>query len=212
MRLVRFRGVELAEAPVRFDESGSASFRIRLLATRSAGFGSCYETSPDAFEYPGADTTAWDEANNEGEIYFHDPARSPRPMLDYAPLTDAIMRMSVHGESPNRGSLDAGGVVANNLVQLTCTGIVPLPSAAYRRDAFYYERALVAQSNCSSVQTFQADNATTDLNLRVFAAGILLSAAIAMLLEALATGQTAEKTIDRGSSSALGPDSPPPSG
>jgi hypothetical protein len=191
LHLVRFRDVYIAAGSVRF-VGGTAAFRMRVAATTPAGYGACYLSSPSLFEYPGADTYLWNDAEGQADVYFSNDRRVT-PRLDYAPLTDSIIHLEVDREEPDRGAVDAGGEVADGTVQLTCTGAIPsIPRRAAKQDAFLYERQLVAQSNCSSVQTFRASNAASLLNARIFAAGILLSAATGMLLEALVLGSTAD--------------------
>jgi hypothetical protein len=68
----------------------------------------------------------------------------------------------------------------------------PEQGARLEEDPFYVQRYLAEKSSCASVQTFRASDSAGELNRRVFLAGLLLSAAAAMILEALATGRTEE--------------------
>jgi hypothetical protein len=162
-------------------------FRLSLEATRGAGYAACSMTSPALFGLPG-DDALWDLAETRGKafMYRREGVRMSRP-----PLTDAIVRMSVPGRTPDRSELDAGAVVHGGSVLLTCEdGFNHFLPREAREDEFFYLRTLAAEPSCASVQTFRTSDSSEDLNRRLFLAGLLLSAAVAMLLEAVALGRT----------------------
>jgi hypothetical protein len=126
--------------------------------------------------------------------------QSPRWAGAAASLTrwieHAIVWMAVPHRVPDRSTLDAGARVRRNRVLVTCSGIVPTPIGEQRHDPYFYERTLQEESSCASVQTFRASDAADTLNLRIFVAGILVSAAIGILLEAFVTGKI-DRATDR---------------
>ncbi len=191
MTISRFRGVYIVEGLTRtpsvFFNNDSIYFRLTINASRSAGYSACYLTSPGLVEYPGASQT-WDKAAQLAEIYQE--RRHFTRTFEYAPLNDAIVRMAVPGELPDRTALDAHAVVRSDSLQLTCSAEVPDDPHLLESDYFSYERILATESNCASVQTYREPGAADDLNRRLFLAGVLLSAAVAMLIEAVATGRT----------------------
>jgi hypothetical protein len=197
MRLARFRHgyVATAKIPRGWHSEGEdrTFLRFSVAASGGAGYGSCYLTSPALFEYPGEDQR-WYTAQSLTNIYLRQ-RRLPR-RLEYAPLTDAILYMSAAGKTPDRAATDAGALVRGDSLLLTCSGEVPDRPRRERADAFYYERILLGESSCASVQTFRASDAVESSNLRLFFAGVLLSAAVAMLLEAVVTGRTGELASD----------------
>jgi hypothetical protein len=167
-------------------------FRLHLETSKAAGYSSCYLTSPALVEYPGLDEH-WEHAANVGGIYF---IRQGRRHLDYGPVTDAFVNMKVPGQRPDRSELDGGGFVRGDSVQLTCAGEIPRGRVKTEEDAFYIQRTVARQPSCASIQTFRASDATEDLNRRLFLAGVVLSAAVAILLEALAIGKTSRSRAD----------------
>lgn len=190
MRLIPFRHGFIAEGPIphTFSVQNEYVIYFRFFAdvSQGAGYESCYLTSPSLFEFAGADQR-WQNASSLTNIYLE---RS-RPHLgtEYAPVSDAVVYMSAEGKIPDRAAIDVGAEVRANRLLLTCTG--ELPQQPKEGDAFFYERTLLTESSCASAQTFRASDADTSSNLRLFFAGILLSAAMAMLLEALVTGRSA---------------------
>ncbi len=169
-----------------WDQTFGPSFRLHVIQHDSAGYRVCYVTSPALFEYAG-DSTYWSAAQELGQMWF-DNNTSFR--VDYAPLTDAIVRMAVAGMLPDRGSLDAGAIVQRRTALLTCTADVPVDASADPSKSFEPWRQLATASNCASIQRFVASDAANDLNRRIFVAGLLASAAVGMLLEALVLGRT----------------------
>ena len=160
-------------------------FRLHLRATREAGHRSCYVTTPGLFEYPG-DTEYWSVANSLGYLWFEKHGHAD---LDYAPLADALVRVSVDGMVPDRSALDANAAVQRRKAVLACTGNIPSPPDD-KHDPFATLRTLSTTPNCGSVQRFAASDAAADLNRRIFIAGLLASAALGMLLEAAMLGRT----------------------
>src|SRR5207244_1284353 len=72
---------------------------------------------------------------------------------------DAVVNASVDGMSPDRGALDAGGIVVGNSVRVICGRGPPPPNSYEKNDPYYYQRELAVTSNCGAVQTFRARNA-----------------------------------------------------
>lgn len=170
-------------------EGAAAEFQLVLLATRSAGYESCYMTSPALFEFQG-DEQIWTDADSNRTIYLQEHHRDGN--LGSGLLTDATVTMSVPGEQPDRTLLDSGAHVKRGDIVLSCSAYLPEPPSAQTEDSFFYTRELPLEPSCASVQTFRSSDAADNLNRRVFFAGILISAAVGLLLEALVTG-----TVDR---------------
>jgi hypothetical protein len=186
MNLSRFRDVYVARAPLlgRLDPrlfAGSVlHFRLSLDIARDAGYSACTLTSPAVVDLP--DDLMWLEASQQAQAFLHHPRLS-----DHL-LNDAIVGMSVKDRVPGRSELDSNAIVRGDSLRLTC-GEIPNPRPN-RNDEFFLERTLAEKPSCASVQTFQTSDAAEDLNRRIFLGGLLLSAAVAMLLEALITGRT----------------------
>lgn len=186
MTLSRFRDVYIARAPLvgRLDPSlfagGVLHFRLALDIARDAGYSACTLTSPAVVHLP--NDLEWLEASLQARAFLHQPDLS-----DHL-LNDAIVGMSVKGRVPARSELDSNAIVRGDSLQLTC-GEMPNPRPN-RYDEFFLERTLAEKPSCASVQVFRASDAAEDLNRRIFLGGLLFSAAVAMLLEAIFTGRT----------------------
>lgn len=187
MRLSRFRDVYVAQAPLigrldpKFFLAGVLKFRLSLDIARDAGYSACSLTSPALVSFPGHSLMWW-EANRQALDFLDHP-----PLAD-AMLNDAAVGMSVNDRVPDRSELDSNARVRGDSIQLTC-GEIPNPKPN-PYDEFFLERVLAEKPSCASVQTFRTSDAAEDLNRRIFLGGLLLSAAVAMLLEALFTGRT----------------------
>jgi hypothetical protein len=183
-------------------ESEEAQFRLTFFGSRSAGYEACYLTSPALFDFSSHEESELD-TRLTGERYLDEHRRHNG--IHGNPLADAIVRMSVLDQQPDRTVLDAGAHVENGEAVLTCTSISPETPPIYRRDPFYGERMLFGQSSCAGIQTFRSSDASDNLNRRVFFAGILISAAVGILLEVFLTGTLdTDDTGSRAPSESLG--------
>jgi hypothetical protein len=155
-------------------------FRFRVDASRAGGYGSCSISSPALFGMAGQQPL-WYQASAVGEALLRERAPVVQPVMD-----DAIVQMSVPGRIPDRSELDAGAKVRGRSLLLACDdGFAHFPPRAAREDDFFNMRTLVEQSSCGSVQTFKAHGASEDRERRLFFAGALVSAAVAILLAAV---------------------------
>jgi hypothetical protein len=167
-------------------EGEEAQFRLTFLGSRSAGYEACYLTSPALFDLPAHEERELD-TRFTAERYLDEHHRRNGILGD--PLTDAIVRMSVLNQQPDRAALDAGAHVQHGEAVLTCTSISPETPPIYRSDPFYADRMLFGGSSCAGIQTFRSSDSSDSLNRRVFFAGIFISAAVGILLEVFLTGK-----------------------
>jgi hypothetical protein len=152
---------------------------------RRAGHLACYVASPQLQDYA-AETTALDNMQNLGDGWLN-KGHHKLPGVGCCIPNDSIVDSSVVGMEPDRAALDAGGIVTGRRIRVIC-GIGPDPGPSEKNDPWWAATALAVTSNCGAVQTFRALNANSDLNIRLFIAGALISAAAAILIEALAAG------------------------
>jgi hypothetical protein len=169
-----------------FSYSPVVFFELSVGASRSAGYSACYLTSPGLFDLSEGKRT-YQGLSGEGELF--DGKFEERRNLEYEQVDDGIVHMSVPGELPDRSTLDAGAVVHDDSLLLTCGAAPPSHPHLERKDRFYSARATAQQSSCASVQTFRTSGASDRLSHLAFFGGILLSTAIAMLLAALVSGR-----------------------
>jgi hypothetical protein len=161
-------------------------FDLAVNASRGAGYSACYLTSPRLFDVAEGRRT-YQSLSGEGML-FDELYESDRH-LEYEQFDDGIVHMSVPGEPPDRSALDAGAVVRGDSLLLACGTELPRDPGLERSDRFYAARASAQQSSCGSVQTFRASGAADDLARRVFFGGILLSAALGLLLAPLVSAK-----------------------
>jgi hypothetical protein len=169
--------------------------RLRMGAIgTSAGYGACYATTPQLFE-PSTVNTAWEAAHRTSERYL---GTHNLTSFDPGTLVAAVVDVSVAHEVPDRGALDANGVIAEQAVRVACSS-----SPAEKQETNPAATTLLSatRSNCGSTQTFRSSNAAAILNGRVFGAGLALSAAVAILLEAVFSAhRSSRERSDRESS------------
>jgi hypothetical protein len=156
------------------------------LATR-AGFNACYVDTPDLLEYTAASntfTSAEDAANRWAQNHASD-------LVKALPLFDrVVLSTRVAGMTPDQTFLSSNQVVQHDEVRATCDGDVPDPPPETEHDDFYFYQKLFTTSGCSNSQRFHVAGSDQLLNRRVFIAGIVISLALAMLLEACVTGES----------------------
>jgi hypothetical protein len=196
MRIVPFRDIAILEgtrgaaqddSPEAEDSESEPEVRFLVDATQSAGFEACYMTSPALFELQG-DEPYWEPAS-QANIYAQERGL---PSHEWE-ASDGIVWMHVAHMDPDPSSLQVHAQVRRDKTLVTCSAVLAPESAGDRSDPFFNLRSLTEESACGSVQTFRASDATEDLTLRSFLAGILVSAALGILIEALVTGQIETK-------------------
>lgn len=163
-------------------------FRVLLDALQPAGFEACSAASPAVLEYQG-DDLAFEKATDAIAYLEHRHSYGLGRVKEF-PVSDGVVWMSVEGHQPDRGLLDASSRIQGNRILVTCTSTAATHPRIWRNDPFAPYREAIEESSCGSVQTFKVAGAAEDLNERIFFAGILISAGVALLLEALITGQS----------------------
>jgi hypothetical protein len=163
----------------------TAKFRLKLMAARTAGFGSCYVTSPamaSIGEGVGGREQAWTNVGENMTSYVE--AHHLSDNLERPLALDAVVQMSVPHEEPDRAALDAGAHVQRKRAILACTTHERAPPREIE-DQYYDYLTHLTERFCSSVQTFRASNASVKLIERGFLSTILVAGSIALLLQAL---------------------------
>jgi hypothetical protein len=108
---------------------------------------------------------------------------------------DAVMRMSVPRQEPDRAALDAGAHVQQGSVILTCTTHEPPHSEAADDRYNNYLRHL-GERFCASIQTFRARDAAAKLTVRNTIASVLVGVVASLLVAAL-TNRWWRRRLDR---------------
>jgi hypothetical protein len=191
VRIVPYHGVSIVDSRIKGSSGyGEPDVRFRLLleALQPAGFETCSATSPAVLEYQG-DAPAFEKAT-DAIAYLERRHSFGLGRVNEFPVSDGVVWMSVDGHQPDRGLLDASSRIQGNRILVTCTSTSATHPRIWRSDPFASYREAIEESSCGSVQTFKIAGAAEDLNERIFFAGILISAGVALLLEALITGQT----------------------
>jgi len=181
-----YHGIAVADGRVRGTRGyGEPEVRFRLLldAPAASGFEACSVASPALLEYQGGEKV-FERATEvfgylEGHV-DHDVER-----VEAFDVSDGLIWMKVAGHQPDRSMLTTGTGVRGNRVLVTCTSSRYSGSS---RDPFSYFRQAVEEPSCATVQTFRAAGAEETLSERIFFAGILISAGVALLIEALIGG------------------------
>jgi hypothetical protein len=191
--------IVLARLPHRATE---VQLRMTANVARPAGHLACYVSTPQLQDYA-SNTQALEAAQYVADGWLGKQGRGSKlPGVGCCVANDSIVDARVREMIPDRGALDAGGIVIGRSVRVAC-GVQHIePDPSQKNDPWYYAATLAMTSNCGAVQTFRAINAATDLNIRLFAAGVLVSAAAAILIEALmASHLGSQSPLRRGSAS-----------
>lgn len=169
------------------EADAEVKFRVQLDVSSPAGYEACHLLSPVLFEFQGADPVYVRAASAFEAI---------RGTNGFG-IDDAVMWLKIPGLEPDLSALDAGARVRRGRVVVTCTGVTPTPGHRFSHDPYFYQRRLVEESSCGSVQTFRAADAASSLNRHLFLAGILVSAAVALLIEGFLTGKAVSRRSER---------------
>ncbi len=186
-----FEGISILDSRVDGSSLGLADvrFRLSLDEVSSAGFEACSTTSPAVLEYQGGEPE-FERATN-AITYLYEHHISGAGDVEAFNVDDALVWMSVKDHQPDRGLLDHGSRVVAGRVLVTCTSTSPIVSSfGSGGDPFASFRQSLEESSCGSVQTFRRAGAVETLNEHIFFAGILISAGVALLFEALLMGET----------------------
>ncbi len=156
----------------------AAQFRLKLMAAHTAGYGSCFITSP-ALASSGEEESLTGVDNAPFYVEGHHLNEN---LAD--PLTlDAVVEMSVPRQEPDRAALEAGARVLRKRTVLACTTREQEPPAKLE-DQFNDYLTQVNERFCSSVQTFRANNASAKLNERNVLSALLFAVAASLLVSA----------------------------
>jgi hypothetical protein len=184
-------GAEIAEVPVAHWQGPStpAEFRLTLAAARPAGFRSCYVTSPsiDDFYEPGNAVEAQPDRVFSVSTFLE--RRRARASLEEPLYLDAIVESEVAGQEPQDLSAPAHLTSHPRAAISTCT---TYPNEGHGKEVDSYRADLNSRSSrpCAGVQMFRSSSLQATLTQRGFWAGLIASAGLAILIEALVTGVT----------------------
>jgi hypothetical protein len=184
-------GAEIAEVPVAHWQGPGepAEFRLTLAAVQPAGFESCYVMNPaigDFYERGNADEASPETTYAIDEFLKgrHVSANLGEPLY-----LDAIAESEVPGQEPEDAAGSARLTLHPRAAAISCT---TYPAEAQVNESDPYSEALSARTArpCESVQLFRSSSLQATLTKHVFVAGLLASAGITILVEALLTGVT----------------------
>lgn len=172
-------------APFWPDSLEPAEFRLKVTAAHPAGFRSCYLTSPGIGgprEGLGPDREPQISAAVEEFAVAH---HSQENLLQQLTL-DAVMEMIVPGQEPEAAVANANLAAQPGGTVTTCstrsTRGLESDGEVDRFSEYLRNRA---GRPCAGVQRFQSRDLQASLTKHVFISGLLLSAGMAMLLDAL---------------------------
>jgi hypothetical protein len=172
---------------------GTIRFRLYVDGAQSSGYGSCELANPVLIEHPGEETSA-----REG-VFDLEIHRLPGEVAHERVINEAIVWSSVPGKRPDPSTIGSNAQVRNGRVLIGCTegiggGSFKEPTNIYEGQRAFYER-----STCGGVNRFEALGSEDVLTRNAFFGGILISAALGLLLEVAVTGATGRRK-PRGSS------------
>jgi hypothetical protein len=162
-----------------WDGIGTVVVLLRLhgLAS-SAGYKTCFASSPQLFELA-AVNDAWRRA---AALARTAGLRARGAVFLPTQLSSGIIDLTVAEKLPDPATLDADALIVAGGVRMTCSAAAPIGGEL---DVGRTLRQLATRSNCGSTQLFRASSAATGLTWLTFFGGLVLSAAIAALLEAV---------------------------
>jgi hypothetical protein len=182
----RAKGIYLADAAVASwtIPDHALKFRFSLKAAGSAGYASCFVTSPTIITAPSnegiveGEQEPWSDVEQYMPLYteYH---RLPNN-LNETPGFDVVAQLSMPTEEPDRASLDAGAHVQRRTVLLTCNTREP-PYNKQTEDRYYNNVRRIGERFCASIQTFRKHDATAKLNVRSTVGSTLIAVVLTYL-------------------------------
>lgn len=183
----RTEGASLVEIPAPFwpDSLERAEFRLKVTAAHPAGFHSCYLTSP-GIGGPREEIGFYPEPKIRSAVEtFAESHHSPDNLMNQIAL-DAVMEMAVPGQEPEAAAASAAVATQPGGAVTTCstheTGGLTVEGEI---DRFAEYRQNRAKRPCAGVQRFQSRNLQASLTRHAYISGVLLSAGMAMFIDAL---------------------------
>jgi hypothetical protein len=167
-----------------------AEFRLTLAASQSAGFESCYVTSPaigDFYESGNADEGQPETTFSVSEFLEQRPHASAN--LQEPLYLDAISESEVPEQGPEDAATSALLTLHPRAAITSCTTLSTKP---YSEELDPYREDLSARAArpCASVQLFRSSSLQATLTRHGYFSGLLATIGIAMLIEALMAGVT----------------------
>jgi len=157
-------------------------FRFSLKAAGSAGYASCFVTSPTVISAPSNEGIVEGEQEPWGEVEDYMPLYIESHRLDdnlnENPGFDVVTQISVPTEEPDRASLDAGAHVQRQTALLTCNTREP-PFNRETEDRYYNNVRRLGERFCASIQTFRKHDVASKLNVRTNVSSTLIGVVIA---------------------------------
>jgi hypothetical protein len=175
------RVVEIA-APLWRNNVDPAEFRMKLKAAHSAGVRSCYLTSPGLGEArEGAPPE--EESNLDSAVRTFAGSRHDPDNLEWPIALDAIDEMSVRGQEPEAAATNAALAEQPGAAVTTCSTHPTGGLTAHGEiDRFAEYRESRAKHPCAGVWRFQTRDRQAFLSGSSFISGILLAAAVGILI------------------------------
>jgi hypothetical protein len=180
-------GANLVEilAPFWPDSLERAEFRLKVTAVHPAGFHSCFLTSP-GIGGPGEEIDPRPEPKIRSAVEtFVESHHSPENLTSQIAL-DAVMEMADPGQEPEAAIASAAVATQPGGAVTTCsTHETRGLTVEGEIDRFAQYRQSRAKRPCAGVRRFQPRNLQASLTRRTYISGVLLSAGMAMFIDAL---------------------------
>jgi hypothetical protein len=183
-----FDSARMVEIPAPFwpNSLERAEFRLKIAAAHPAGFNSCYLTSP-GIGGPREEVDSTSEPRLSSVVgEFIEAHHGNTENLDTPIALDAAIEMIVPGQEPEAALTDAAASAQPGAAVITCStheaGGVTAEGEIDRFGEYLRNRA---RRPCAGVQRFQSRNLQASLTRHTYLSGILLSAGMAMFIDAL---------------------------
>lgn len=170
--------------------TGLGAFRFRLFVhgVQPSGYGSCELANPVLIEHPGESAVMAEAGTATGDLEFD---RLPGEVAHDRVIDDAVVWSSIPGKRPDPSTLGSNAQVRNGRVLAGCTE--QLSGKFSNIDIYRGQRAFYERSTCGGVNRFEAFGSQDTLTRNAFFGGILISAALGLLLEVVVTGATGRR-------------------
>jgi hypothetical protein len=166
---------------------GVLRFRLFVDSAQPSGYGSCELADPVLVEHPGEETNARSAID---DLEFHP---LPGEVAHERSIDEAVVWSSVPGKRPDPSTLGSNAQVRNGRVLTGCTEDLGGRSFSEPIEIFQGQRAFYERSTCGGVNRFAALGSEDTLTRNAFFGGILISAALGLLLEVAVTGATGRR-------------------
>jgi hypothetical protein len=171
-----------------FSTLGKFRFRLFVDGAQSSGYGSCELANPVLLVHPGESAVMAEAMTALDALEADSP---PGQVAHERVINEAVVWSSIPGKRPDPSTLGSQDQIRNGRVLTGCGE--DLTASPPKLNIYEGSREFFESPTCGGVNRFEALGSQDTLTRNAFFGGILISAALGLLLEVAVTGATGRR-------------------